>query len=43
MHQALALSSPSFALFDDLRHEMTELKDYQHLLETIGKGVATAK
>jgi hypothetical protein len=39
----LALYSPSFVLFDDLRREMTELDDGKHLLEKIDKGEATDK
>jgi hypothetical protein len=40
---ALALSSPTFILFDDLRREMTELEDVIHLLEMIRKGEAVDK
>jgi hypothetical protein len=40
---ALALSSPTFTLFDDLRREMTELEDVIHLLEMIRKGEAVDK
>jgi hypothetical protein len=40
---ALVLSSPTFTLFDDLRHEMTELEDDKRLLEMIGKGETTDK
>jgi hypothetical protein len=40
---ALALSSPTFTLFDDLRREMTELKDDICLLEMIRKGEAADK
>jgi hypothetical protein len=40
---ALVLFSPTFALFDVLHREMTELEDGKRLLEMIGKGEATDK